>query len=145
MRYNNFMAASMRSEITDVTGASEQMQDSLSTSVGQFSRVMNSSLTLSRSIDPAAIYANRSPLQGTQQQRDPLSVINLYAKKNASKTPDPISVAVPEEDSDFERDNSPSWRNSSKKASCVRKKGAAQAEKQDTTLYFRDNRAVDSS
>lgn len=135
------MAGSIRSEMTaDMSDTSGQhLQESMGASVGQFSRVINSSMTLSRTTDAMASLnaANRSPI--SMSQKDPLSMISMYARKNASLTPDPIRIMVPEEDSDFERDDSPSWRKSA-----GQKIDLTSNQEEDTTQYYQ-NGPVDTS
>ena len=58
-----------------------------SSSVGDFSRMLQSSLTASRTtLNPSASYNQRSTLQ---TKKDPLSLIGTYVKQQASKTPVP--------------------------------------------------------
>lgn len=66
----------------------------------------------------------------------------MYARKNASLTPEPLSVTVPEEDSDFERDESPSWRKST--AQRLELSNNKKIE-QETTQYFDDRKPIDTS
>jgi hypothetical protein len=65
--------------------------------------------------------------------KDPLSMISLYARTH-SKTPESIIITVPEEESDFERDESPNRTDFERDVSPNR-----------TEYYNNDNAAIETS
>ena len=84
-RFNNFLAdSSLRSEKTDISDRTNPMLGASSSSVGDFSRVMGSSLSMSRVTmmeqSSAASMAQRGTMLQSSQ-KDPLSMINMYTKK----------------------------------------------------------------